>query len=74
MIEADEMFLIMGGGPAKGMKGRGATQGSVHWKSLVIGVVGKWQYKRQKGVAKEKAGRAYWNWIDHADEKQSENF
>ena len=69
LIEADETII---GGPAKGMKGRGATQ-SVH-KSLVIGAVEVVQYVDKKGVAKEKAGRLRLELIDHADEKTIRKF
>ena len=47
LIEADETII---GGPAKGMKGRGVTQG-VH-NSLVIGAVEVMPYVDKKGVGK----------------------
>lgn len=64
LIEADETMI---GGPVKGKKGRGVSQGID--KSLVIGAVEVHQYVDKKGRAKEKAGRLRLQQIDHADEK-----
>jgi len=69
LIEADETII---GGPAKGMKGRGVTQG-VH-NSLVIGAVEVMPYVDKKGVGKERAGRLRLDLIDHADEKTIREF
>lgn len=63
-VEADETII---GGPVKGKKGRGVTQGS--HASLVVGAVEVQSYADSKGRMLERAGRLRLSLIRHADEK-----
>lgn len=62
VVEADETII---GGPAKGKRGRGATQ-AAH-KSLVIGAVEVISYKDKSGNVKEKAQRLRLKKVTTAD-------
>lgn len=68
-VEADETIV---GGPVKGKKGRGVTQGS--HASLVVGAVEVQSFSTSTGRTQERAGRLRLTLIQHADEKTIRQF